>query len=34
MWNMGVQDLEEKISEGICHEKKLLQFDIRAARGC
>jgi hypothetical protein len=28
------KDLEEKISEGICHEKKLLQFDIRAARWC
>jgi len=28
------KDLEEKISEGICHEKKLLQFDIRAGRGC
>jgi hypothetical protein len=28
------KDLEEKISEGICREKKLLQFDIRAARGC
>jgi hypothetical protein len=26
------KDLEEKISEGICHEKKLLQFDISAAR--
>jgi hypothetical protein len=28
------KDLEEKISEGICHKKKLLQFDIRAAIGC
>jgi hypothetical protein len=28
------KDLEEKISEGICHEKKLLQFDKRAARWC
>jgi hypothetical protein len=28
------KNLEEKISERICHEKKLLQFDIRAARGC
>jgi len=26
------KDLEEKISEGICHEKKLLQFDIRIAK--
>jgi hypothetical protein len=28
------KDLEEKISQGISHEKKLLQFDIRPARGC
>jgi hypothetical protein len=28
------KDLEEIFSEGICHEEKLLQFDIRVARGC